>query len=1137
MIHFRISLILFTVFLCLTACRESLPPELAAVESKLPEKVDFNLHIKPLLSDRCFKCHGPDKNNQKANLRLDTPEGAFAALSAKDSHRNAEVAIDPGSLSGSEVFHRITSTDPEYMMPTPESNLSLSLEEKALIAKWIQQGAEYKPHWSLIAPQQVSLPKVANQNWAKKPLDYFILEKLEKKKLPPGTLASKEQWIRRVSFDLTGLPPSPQEIDQFLKDPASNAYEKAVDRLMASPQYGERMAAEWLDLARYADSHGYQDDGMRNAFPYRDWVIKAFNQNLPYDKFVTWQLAGDMLPNPTRDMLVATCFNRNHPQTQEGGVVDEEYRVEYVADRTNTFGKAFLGITIECARCHDHKYDPISQKDYYQLFAFFNTNNDSGIIPYNGEASPTVILTSTEADQKLKFIRDKMKPLVHNLKNEKYQAAFETWLAEAEKSPERIVPLKLAQLGHFSFDEYRKHVDREIKPRPIPNYKPPIPKEAPKPAPKKKEAKKTSPPQPSPPIEHQMRDLVNHVPNSTLFGYVSGDLDRKPELVSGRFGKALQFKGDAGVDFSREVDFDREEPFSISIWFKSLNAGEQGTIFGKCNGEFEGERGYRCRIQKDGTLMVTMSYVWPDNCIDIRTLDKLKPNTWYHLALTYDGSSKAQGLKFFINGRRANHKVLSDNLHKSIRYGENKSHWDRWTDMPFMLGKDSRGSVKDLLVDELTMYHRQLSELEVQELAGLPETVKAVLKTPKIQRKPDQVDKLREFYLLNGYNPDFNQTLTALTQFRDQENQILTDQPEVMCMHEAKERKPTYVLARGAYDAPTVAVNPTVPSNILPFDSRLPRNRLGLAQWLFDERNPLTSRVFVNRVWMMCFGKGLVSTQEDFGNQGALPSHPELLDYLAVDFRKHNWDIKRLLREIVLSATYRQVSVPTKAAMQLDPGNDLYSRFPVYRLSAEMVRDNALAVSGLLVTKIGGKSVYPYQPPGIWEALATRNLTSYVQGTGEDLYRRSLYTVWKRSSPPPSMLTFDAPDRYACVVRRQKTSTPLQALVLLNDPQYVEAARKLAERMFKEGGESIDNQIVHGFRYCTSRMPKAQEIALLKSLFEEEVIDFRKNKNRASELLRVGESKSDPSIETTQLAALTVVANTMLNFDEFVMKR
>lgn len=1055
--------------------------EVATASVAMPEKIDFNYHVKPILSDRCFACHGPDPNKREADLRLDTEEGAFAALdSLGDRH-----AIIPGDPDASEAFVRMISTDPDEMMPPKESNLSLTAYEIALIKKWIEQGAEWKEHWSFIPPQQRTVPKVQHPKWAQHPVDRFVANRLAQAGLQPNKEAAKSTLLRRLTFDLTGLPPTVAEVDAFLADQSPDAYEKVVDRLLASPHYGERLAIEWMDLARYADSHGYQDDGMRNSWPWREWVIKAYNQNLPYDQFITWQLAGDLLPDPTKEQLLATSFNRNHPQTQEGGVVDEEYRTEYVADRANTFGKAFLGLTMECARCHDHKYDPISQKDYYSLYAFFNNNNESGIIPYNGEASPTVILTSPEAEEKLRFIQKELTPVEEVLKPDRYRPDFETWLTKAALSPNSFTLNKKGWVGWFPFEE--------------------------------------------PQNQKQFRNAVN----APLTARLRGDNDRKPVVTPGKSGNGRKFIGDAGIEFTKQLDFDRHQPFTVSIWVKLLKSGGEGTIFAKCNGEFDGFRGYRCLLNKDNTLSVSLSHVWPANCIDFRTTNTLQTNQWQHLTLTYDGSSQANGVQVFLNGKAAGRKVLTDNLQKSIQHGVDKSNW---SPTPFLLGMDSRGSIQDIVMDELMAYDRQLSALEVRELSGNKGTIPQLLSLPADQRTPQQTDELFAYYLLN-HNQAYAENLAKVTRLRARENQIITDQPEVMTMHERREVRPTFILDRGAYDAPKERVQPNTPHKLVALNKNLPQNRLGLAKWLVDPKHPLASRVVVNRFWAMCFGHGLVSTPDDFGNQGSLPSHPELLDWLAIRFTQSGWDVKALIKLLVTSQTYRQASIPTKLALEKDPDNSLYSRGASFRLSAEMIRDNALAASGLLAEKVGGSSVYPYQPAGIWEALATRNATKYEQGTGEDLYRRSLYTIWKRSSPPPSMLNFDAPDRYLCTVKRQKTATPLQSLVLMNDPQYVEASRILAERMMREGGDAPEKRIAVAFKALTSRLPRPQEMQLMEQLYAEELADFQKDSRRATQLLSAGEAKRDTKLNVSELAACTIVASTVMNFDEFVMKR
>jgi hypothetical protein len=1078
---FWVALMTFSaaLFYMLGGCssRQEATPELAG----LPERVDFNFHIKPILSDRCFKCHGPDVNARKGDFRLDTEEGAFRALDSLGKTH----AIVPGDLGESMLYERLVTEDLEMLMPPPNSNLSLTRYEIALIGKWIEQGAEWKKHWSFLPPEKSPVPTVKAKEWPKNEIDYFVLQQLEQKGLAPAPEAAKETLLRRLSFDLTGLPPTVQEVDAFLADSSPNAYEKAVDWLLASPHYGERMAVEWLDLARYADSHGYQDDGMRNSWPWREWVINAYNRNLPYDQFITWQLAGDMLPNPSQEQRLATSFNRNHPQTQEGGVVDEEYRVEYVADRTNTFGKAFLGLTMECARCHDHKYDPISQKDYFSLFAFFNSNNESGIIPYNGEASPTIILTSPEVEEKLKFIREKLRPHEDRLQPGLYQKAFAEWLSTAHRTPEKFARKEADLIGAFSFEE------------------------------------------------PQNKDEFKNAAKTKLTAKVGGDSDKKPKVVPGKVGNGRLLIGDAGIDFTKELDFDRHQPFSISIWTQLQKTGEEGTLFAKSNGEFEGNRGYRCLLRKDGSLQISFSYVWPDNCIDFVTQERLDTNRWYHLALTYDGSSKAAGVKLFINGKEAPRKVLADNLYKSILYGEHKTHWH---ERRFEIGKDFRGSIKGVAVDEMKAYSRQLSALEVREEYGERGLIAQLLKTPDARLSDAQRQELFEYYRLN-FDPAYAAELQKATQLRDEQNQLLTDQPEVMVMHELAEPRPAYLLDRGAYDAPKERVEPATPHQLISFDKQLPRNRLGLAKWLISPQHPLTSRVMVNRFWAMCFGQGLVSTSEDFGNQGSLPTHPALLDWLAIRFVESGWNTKALMKMLVMSAAYRQSSLPSEQAKERDPDNRLYSRSPSFRLSAEMIRDNALAASGLLVRKIGGPSVYPYQPDSLWEALATRNKTHYEQGHGDDLYRRSLYTIWKRSSPPPSMMNFDAPDRYFCVVRRQKTATPLQSLVLMNDPQYVEASRLLAERMVREGGDTPESRIDFAFKALTSRAARPEEKELLKKLYLEEWEDFRKQPKRALALLKTGEYKRDEKLDPIQVAACTMLASTVMNFDETVVRR
>jgi len=1070
------SLIFFLLSSLLWSCNKSgnIDPDIA---EQLPEEISYNLHVKPILSDRCFACHGPDKAAIEAGLSLSDENLAFAKL------ESGEHAIVPGKPHQSGLVDRIFSDDPEEQMPPPESNLTLTEYEKAVLTRWVEDGAKYEPHWSFIIPEKPELPEVEQTDWVNNDVDRFVLAKLEEKDFKPSERAKKEKLIRRVTFDLTGLPPAIEEVDAFLADNSPDAYEKLVDRLLQSPRYGERMAGEWLDVARYADSHGYQDDGMRNMWPWRDWVIESFNENMPYDQFITWQLAGDMLPEATQEQKLASGFNRNHLQSQEGGIVSEEYRVEYVADRANTLGTAFLGLTVECARCHDHKYDPISQEEYFSLYAFFNSINETGQIPYMGEASPTVILTDDEAEQQLSFLEEKIQEKEEEIKPDQtaYQQRFAQWLKQVKNdAADHNISLK-SRIGHYPLDN---------------------------------------------PVENEFRNLAAPKQPAKM---VVNQQDKEPEIVDGKFGKAVRLVGDSYVDMGKEVGyFERNEPFTISLWYKALQDSIEGPVFTRSGGLFNGNRGYVFWLRPDRTLSVSLNHTAPANSIEIHTEDKLPVDEWCHVVMAYDGSSRVSGLQVYLNGQPMRHRVVTDHLKRSIiTYGKEKKSWGGMGNL--RIGKLHDETIEGIEVDDFQVFNQKLSAVEVTALYGEPNPIVKFLESEDQQ-------PLLDYYLQN-YDQAYRTTLAKLTELRGEENDILSTLPEVMVMKELSEPRPTFMLNRGAYDAPTKRVNPTTPVSVMEFPKDLPTNRLGLAKWLTHEDNPLTARVAVNRYWQMLFGRGLVNTSNDFGNQGEFPSHPELLDWVAIQFRESGWDVKALLRLLVTSATYQQSSVASPDLLEQDKANIWLARGPSYRMPAEMIRDNALAASGLINDSIGGPSVKPYQPPGLWKELATRNVTEYVQDTGDDLYRRGLYTIWKRSSPPPSMISFDASEKYLCTVKRQKTNTPLQALVLLNDPQYVEAARMLAERMINEGGEGLDEQIRFGFRTLTSREPDAQELALLKRLYQEEKVVFEEESLRADSLLQVGEYPRNSSIPKDQLAALTVVANTLVNYDEAVYKR
>ena len=1023
-------------------------------------QVDFNRDIRPLLSDRCFACHGPDAKVRKANLRLYMREELFKKRG--DLH-----IVVPGAPEQSELYRRITATDPAEQMPRPDFKRSLSEAEIALIEQWIEEGAEYKTHWAFDPIKDVPVPTVKNSSWPKDPLDHFVLARLESDEIGVAPEASREKLIRRLSFDLTGLPPTIEEIDAFLADETPQAYENLVDRLLASPRFGERMATDWLDLARFADTYGYQSDVHRDMWQWRDWVIKAFNDNLPYDQFITWQLAGDLLPNPTREQRIATAFNRHHRQTNEGGSVEEEYRVEYVADRTHTAGTAFLGLTVECARCHDHKYDPISQKDYYSLFAFFNSIDESGLYSHftNAVPTPTLLLSDTPTKESVAALKQKVSEAEHKLAQwvVERRDAFNEW----RQNPPTTLEIG-GKIGDFSFDEIK---------------------------------------------EKTVVNAANSEKPATL--------NDNPEVVPGSHGNGLKMSGENNVVFKDIGAFTRATPFSIALWMQIPDYKDRSVIFHRSRAWTDaGSRGYQLLIE-DGKLSGSLIHFWPGNAIRIRAKERAPERQWIHVVITYDGSSRADGLKLYLNGELAETDTVRDNLYKNIAGSElHLTIGQRFRDRGFKNG----------LVDEFKVFERCLTPLEVLQLHD-GRTLETALEGQMASDNAD--DWLYEYYLANA-DAAYQQQLSELAKVREEYNKAVDAIPELMTMSELPEPRPTYVLKRGSYQARGEQVFPNTPPNILFFPDALPRNRLGLAQWLTHPQNPLTARVAVNRYWQMLFGVGLVSTPEDFGSQGARPTHPELLDWLAQTFIDTGGDGKEMIKRIVMSATYRQSSIPTPALLKADPENRLLGRGPKYRLPAEIVRDNALFVSGLLVQKIGGPSVKPYQPAGLWKEKSGRK---YEPDKGEGLYRRSLYTYWKRTSPPPSMMLFDAAKRDVCVAKRQTTNTPMQALVLLNDVQFVEAARAFGERILKSGGETLGGKIRFAFRTATSRHPTEQEFEILKRLYLEQEAIFKDQPEEAEKLLSIGERTRDESLPATETAAATILASTLLNFDETITKR
>ena len=1024
-------------------------------------KIEFNRDVRPILSNNCFYCHGPDEHKRKAALRLDTREGAT-------EDRKGSRAIDLEDLSDSELVARILSKDPEEVMPPPEAHQILTEAEKQTLTAWVEQGAAYQDHWSFIPPKMPSPPEGSDAS----PIDAFILERLRAAKLEPLGMASKQTLVRRLSFDLTGLPPTPGEVDAFVSDPSPDAYEKLVDRLLASPHFGERMTLDWMDAARYGDSSVMHADGPRDMWPWRDWVIKAYNDNMPFDQFTVEQIAGDLLPDATTSQKIASGFNRNHATSDEGGAIPEELRVGYVVDRVKTTSTVWLALSMECAQCHDHKYDPISQQDYYQFFAYFNNTTDPGMQTRNGNQSPVVSVIPAEAQREIDAASKRHDEAEGKLEAHRQLAApaFESWLAEAEKGSA------------------------------------------------------TRPPEPA--------GLAHHFPLTERGGNTVTDaITGKQGKLAGKFLTGKHDENDRGLKFNGKNSFafdevparERDQPFTFSAWLK-LPQNSGGSIFARMDVS-QSYRGYDFWVQgrSIGTHIIS---AWPDNALKVVSSEALKPNEWQHVAISYDGSSSPDGIKIYFDGKPVGSKVEQNGLKESIA-----------TDTPFRIGSRARGGNFTGEADDLRIYEQALSQQEVARLMGDP--IAPLLAIPAEERSEEQQQQLRDHYF-NTSDTAFAALLAEAEKLASEE-QSLRDQHKTTSMimeDETKNPRMTYILDRGQYDSPIEdrVIPAGVPGALGAVPEDAPPNRLGLARWLTQDEHPLTSRVAVNRLWAMFFGTGIVKTTGDFGNQGEWPSHPQLLDWLAVDFTRHGWDIKHTVKQIVSSDAYRRSSASTPEILEADPDNRLLARGPRFRLHAEFIRDNALAVSGLLVPKIGGPSTKPYQPANIWNEVSLNGGLRYRQDQGENLYRRAMYTYWKRSAPMPSMLIFDVPTREMCSVQRPRTNTPLQALVTLNDPQFVEAARALAERLLKEGGETPESRIELAFRLSTSRHPNARELDILKSALARQAEFFKSDPQRATDFLKVGESKRDESIDPIEHATWSVIAQMILNLDETVTR-
>ncbi|MCR9197284.1 MAG: DUF1553 domain-containing protein [Planctomycetaceae bacterium] len=1018
-------------------------------------EVRFNRDVRPILSTACVKCHGPDEESRGAELRLDSEEGVAAAFS--------------GGLAGSEAWSRITSDDEDVVMPPPDAHVDLKPEQIATLKAWIEAGAVYEGHWSFIAPSRPQVPTIAgpDADWVRSPIDAFIVRSLQRKGLRPSADADRERLLRRVTLDLTGLPPTLEEIDAFLADTSDQAYEKAVDRLLASPHFGERMAVIWMDAARYGDTSVFHADGPRDMWAWRDWVIDSYNANKPFSQFTIEQLAGDLLPQPNTSQKVATGFLRNNATTDEGGLIEEEYRVEYAIDRVKTTSMVWLGLSMECAQCHNHKYDPITQQEYYQFFAYFNQAADRGRQTRNGNEAPIVDVFAPDRLVQAKQQEAERAELDQQIaaRGQAAEGAFQKWLATAARNPSEVVVAPDDHLLRVPLDETKG------------------------------------------------RGVAVDSPES-----INGRLNGAVKWTVGRLAGAFDCDGGNFIDLAGAANFDGSHGFSYGGWIRPQGAGSGAPIARMNNGN--AFRGYDLHLS-GGVVEPHIISRWPDDAIKVRTKKKLTPDQWQHVFVTYDGSGQAAGVRVYVNGELWDWDIEQDGLSGPVT-----------SKGPFYLGRRNGGSNYKGLIDDVRVFARVLSATEVSALAET-DAVTPLLAKSANERTDDDVATLRTHYLHTLDDP-YRKLIARQTKLTASIGKLKQPIVNVMVMQDVPQMRPTFVLNRGSYDAPMKdrPVLPGVPAVLPALPEGAAANRLGLANWLIDRRNPLTARVTVNRYWAMLFGEGIVRSLEDFGAQGQWPSHPDLLDWLAVDFVESGWDIKRSLRQLVLSSTYRQSSRLTPQKLSVDPENRLLSRGARFRLQAEFVRDNALAASGLLNDKVGGPGVKPYQPAGLWNEVSLNGGLRFVQDHGDKLYRRSMYTYWKRSAPAPAMTIFDAPTREKCSLRRGRTNTPLQALVTMNDPQFVEAARVLAELSLQQQAMSLEERLEFAYRRATGVRPGNGVRSILLEAWHEELERFSSNRQAAADLLAIGESPRDKSLDVVEHAAWTVVASMILNLDE-----
>ena len=1039
------------------------------------EAVDFQRDVRPILSDNCFQCHGPDSKTRMAELRLDTREGAFAQRKSG----TPIVARDP---QASLLYQRVAAKDPARRMPPAFTNKELTAEQIDLLKRWIERGASWELHWSFRTLKRPELVPVKNEAWVRNGMDRFILARLEAEGLEPAPKADRRTLIRRLSLDLTGLPPTPEQVAAFVNDSAENAYEKLVQQLLDSPHWGEHRGRYWLEAARYADTHGLHIDNYREMWPYRDWVIQAFNRNVAFDRFTIEQLAGDLLPNPTLEQRIATGFHRCNVTTDEGGVILEEVEAIYAKDRVDTTGTVWLGLTVACATCHDHKFDPIATKDFYSLSAFFRNTTQFALDGNVSDPPPIVVVPRLEERSRWEELKRKLAQVASRMQAKVSSAdeKFETWLASGEyrsvdaplgKSSE-VLTLSLNGRVAVNLPDRQVHID---------------------------------------------------LPEGVSLG-AGPEEDRK----------ALQFAKEAWAELPNIEQLDAERPFSIAVWVYHPKSDEDFSVVSQFDHKDSEEKGRGWSLSIDRHVPGFRMVGDDGEYIEIKPthLAQMEGGTWNHVAVSYDGSSERAGLNFYLNGRVVPTRGTEyfSKIKGNIRISQ-----------PILLGKQvNQIDTWDLAggaIADLRVFNRTLTVEQARLVSLWPALERARRKQPS-ELTQDEREALYLYYL-NSKDEDYDQLAARLRELQLERREVRRRGAVTHVMHERSDAKPfAHILYRGAYDQPRGRVEPATPAALPPMPASLPRNRLGLAKWLVDDSNPLTARVAVNRFWQEVFGTGIVKTSDDFGSQGEPPSHPKLLDWLATEFRESGWNVKELFRLMVTSATYRQAAATTEEKLAKDAENRLLSRGPRYRMDAEMLRDYALAASGLLVPKIGGPSVKPYQPPGVWKTVAMpdSNTSIYEQDQGDKLYRRSLYTFWKRAAPPASMETFNAPTRENCTVRRERTNTPLQALVTMNDTQFVEASRYLAQNTIQEAGDGFDSQLDYMTLRLLARKLEENERAVARGAYKDFLAYYQQNSGDAAKLLATGESKPAEALPKAESAAWTMLANQIMNLDEILNK-